>query len=424
MAWRIDEQVVRGEIDNRTRGRVSGRIWLAGRDEAVVLELEGNAWRDLAGHLLKFTNPDPKPGNLSGFTAYQHGAAGDITASRKVKVPDCPMDELMELVAAKLPFPWHWGNSLYLEWFSGTNGRVVIESASYQLELDVEPAWRMSEEEEAGQHAANAEAMMNFMGRLGEAVGAAKIENEDEEEDEDAPRFLEEAQADAEDARMQLLLDRVTARMAREEIDEDRFERIYEEERARLMRERGEVEPELTPEEEANHQKWIEEMNAIAAESLADLEAEKWKGGNPFDERRHPLVEECCDLAVDLYKDVAAAGWIPAGAHEEHPLHELVHGVRSAGPKLAGALGMAGWPGDWPPDSLIAGHVVVRLKKARGYLRDAMRALDSAEEEGLATPKWRHQMRLKIIDVLAKTQDLIREVRESFDENDDAPGIF
>jgi len=26
MAWRIDESVIRGEIDNRTRDRVTGRI--------------------------------------------------------------------------------------------------------------------------------------------------------------------------------------------------------------------------------------------------------------------------------------------------------------------------------------------------------------------------------------------------------------
>ena len=29
MAWRIDRHVVRGEIDNRTRGRVTGLIWFA-----------------------------------------------------------------------------------------------------------------------------------------------------------------------------------------------------------------------------------------------------------------------------------------------------------------------------------------------------------------------------------------------------------
>jgi hypothetical protein len=35
MAWRIEQSVVRGEIDNRVRGRVTGRLWLAGRPEPV-----------------------------------------------------------------------------------------------------------------------------------------------------------------------------------------------------------------------------------------------------------------------------------------------------------------------------------------------------------------------------------------------------
>lgn len=60
MAWRIDEQVIRGEIDNRARGRVVGRIWLSGRTEPVELDLAGNCWRDLAGRRLEFANPEPK----------------------------------------------------------------------------------------------------------------------------------------------------------------------------------------------------------------------------------------------------------------------------------------------------------------------------------------------------------------------------
>ncbi len=415
MAWRIEEQVLRGEIDNRTPGRVVGKIWLAGRDEAVELDLEGNPWRDLAGHVLKFTNPDAKPGEVPGFSFYQEGRVGDITASRKVKVPECTMDELMEFYKAKQPFPWHWGNSLYLEWFSVTNGRVVIEAAHYQLELDAEPAWTMSDGEEAVQQAANAGAMTDFMERLGVSVAAVK-----EEDDDDLPQSPEEALADAEDARMQLLLDRVTARLERDGLDVEDFDRIYEEERARLMRERGEKDPELTPEEEEERRLWIEEMNEIANQALVDLEAEEWKGGNPFDDKRHPLVEECCDLAVKIHKNVADAGWVAADAQEEHPLREIVFSVSSASAKLGGAL-----CGEWPPDRLIAGSVIVRIKKARGYLRDALRGLDSAEEEALATPKWRHQTRLKVIDVLAQTEALLREAREVLKAGDDDDlGIF
>ncbi len=49
MAWRIDENVNRGEIDNRVKGIVSGKLWLAGYDKPVTLDLVGNACPDLAG---------------------------------------------------------------------------------------------------------------------------------------------------------------------------------------------------------------------------------------------------------------------------------------------------------------------------------------------------------------------------------------
>jgi hypothetical protein len=60
MAFRIHDSVVRGEIDNRVKGVVRGKIWVEGRTEPVVLELKGNAWPDLAGCLLTFSNPQAR----------------------------------------------------------------------------------------------------------------------------------------------------------------------------------------------------------------------------------------------------------------------------------------------------------------------------------------------------------------------------
>lgn len=154
MAWRIDESVIRGEIDNRVRCRVTGLIWFTGRAEPVELDLAGNAWRDLAGRRLEFVNPDPKPGDLKDLAARQTGVIGDCTASRKVKVPEIPLEQIGEYYAQKKPWPWHWGNSLYLEWFSTTNGRVVIESATFQLTIASDAAWKMTPEEEQTQRRA------------------------------------------------------------------------------------------------------------------------------------------------------------------------------------------------------------------------------------------------------------------------------
>src|ERR1017187_1464674 len=97
MAFRIHDSVVRGEIDNRVKGIVRGKIWVEGRAEPVALELKGNAWPDLAGCLLTFANPHqriPHHG-LDSLNPIQTGQIGDLTASRKVRVPSVPMEEFL-----------------------------------------------------------------------------------------------------------------------------------------------------------------------------------------------------------------------------------------------------------------------------------------------------------------------------------------
>lgn len=407
MAWRIDEHIIRGEIDSRERGRVSGRLWFHGRENPVVLNLEGGPGRDLAGHVLRFTNPEPKAGDLSGLTEMQEGVVGDITASRKVKVPECSMEELLESYKAKRKFPWHWANSLYLEWFSRTNGRVVIKSASYVLEIEPAAAWEMTEAEEAAQHEANAAAMMSFMDDLGKLISGETTE----ETDDDDPRSDAEREAETEDARMNLLLDRVTARLDREGHAESDFSRILEEERERLNLENG-VKPEkLTDKQQAEREAWREEMIASANEAMQDMEAEKWKddGG---EEPAHPLVERATELSIRLHHEVDAAGWVPDGAPDEHPLYEIVGKSMSAAAKLAGALGMCDDDEPWPPDALIAGDVIVRLKNARNYIADCLRALDSADTENLADAPWRAVVRCEFEEISAAVTNLIREARE------------
>jgi hypothetical protein len=48
MANRLDAAVLRGEIDNTSRGNVHGKLWLVGRDDPVLLDLRGIVWRDVA----------------------------------------------------------------------------------------------------------------------------------------------------------------------------------------------------------------------------------------------------------------------------------------------------------------------------------------------------------------------------------------
>jgi hypothetical protein len=166
MAWRIDEAVIRGEIDNTVEGRTTGRIWLVGRKQPMVLNLEGDCWRDLAGTRLCFENPMPQTApDLSALDANQSGIVGDMTASRKSKVVTVNEEELHTLYQNQSEIPYEWKNTLYLEWFSEINGRVVIESAAYQLKI-FPHVWSMDEDAEEAQKLANLNAMRDFMAQL------------------------------------------------------------------------------------------------------------------------------------------------------------------------------------------------------------------------------------------------------------------
>src|SRR6476619_4357286 len=100
MAFRIEDCIVRGEIDNRQKGIVRGKIWLEGRKDPVVLELKGNAWPDLAGCKLTFKNPGKRYVHykLDTVEPQQKGRVGDLTASRKMRVYDVPVHEAEEMI--------------------------------------------------------------------------------------------------------------------------------------------------------------------------------------------------------------------------------------------------------------------------------------------------------------------------------------
>jgi hypothetical protein len=166
MAWRIDEAVTHGEIDNTVEGLTTGRVWLAGRDEPLVLSLVGDCWRDLAGTRLRFENPRPlAEADVRGLAVRQHGIVGDMTASRKTKAPPVddgpPRDPDDDGRAGS----FEWRNTLYLEWFSETNGRVVIETTDFLLEITAHE-WRMDEDAEEAQKLANLQAMRDFMAQV------------------------------------------------------------------------------------------------------------------------------------------------------------------------------------------------------------------------------------------------------------------
>lgn len=417
MAWRIDEQLIHGEIDNRTPGRTTGTLWFTGMEGPVTLDLVGNPWADLAGHHLTFKNPRPVEGDLKGLATHQEGTVGDMTASRKVKEPECSIEEMITRCKAGESFPWHWANCLYLEWFSTRNGRVVIETTAFELHIDADVAWTMSADDEVAQRARNAEALSNFVNQLAGATGFDPSAGLDDVDDDNDPQSAAEAKAQKETDWMNQLLDRVEARLDREGMDIDQYQTIYEEERERLRQETGyPPEPEGPPMTEEEQQAWIAEMNAITAEALAEAQTEAWK--DEEEPQRPELLDRAMDFGIQLHRDIDA--WLPPDATGEHPLREIVWGVQFASVKIGGALGQDD-DEEWPPDPLFAGDTLVRLKKARDHLRDALRGLDSADAENLATAEWRIATRREVAEILGEVQHLIAEVRAILKDSEENP---
>jgi hypothetical protein len=174
MAWRIEQAVIRGEIDNTVEGRTTGRIWLAGCNAPLQLALDGDCWRDLAGTRLLFENPTPKAGpETAGLAVDQSGVIGDMTASLKAKVPLVSDEEFETLCREQREIPFEWRNTLYLEWFSEFNGRVVIETSTFRLSISAHE-WELDEDAEAAQKLANLNAMRDFMALVIQRSDAAE----------------------------------------------------------------------------------------------------------------------------------------------------------------------------------------------------------------------------------------------------------
>lgn len=166
MAWRLEEAVEHGIIDNSVEGITTGKVWLVGREEPLILSLNGDCWRDLAGTILEFENPAPlPPSEPLELDTEQTGITGDITASRKARVPELTEEEMDEYDRLGRDIPFKWRNTLYIEWFSEINGRVLVESSDYTLTVSGH-AWEMDEDQEEAQKLANLSAMRDFLSQV------------------------------------------------------------------------------------------------------------------------------------------------------------------------------------------------------------------------------------------------------------------
>jgi hypothetical protein len=400
MAFRIQDSVLRGEIDNRVKGIVRGTIWLEGRAEPVELELKGNAHPDLAGCKLAFMNPlkpllDPR---LSALAPLQRGMIGDLTASRKVRVPDVPIEEFVNWPKEKGPPPEHMANCLYLEWFSEANGRVVIESPDYELTISA-PEWGMTPEDEI-QRAKDAAAGWNgFIQQLNDALEKHQEGQKDPEEDwdeHDYERFMKEC-----DARTDKYMELVEKYGDSEDAE------------AQIAREMGWDGEDDADDADGNdgEQMTVEEMNRITEEALNGpasgpdplTEGKDWirlENG----EIRHPLQYRCFESAVKFQRETDALG---LGESEDNDLNDFIFEFQTTSVKLAGALaGIA--EGRMPRDP---SFTVAYLKRALGHLHKAQGGLEAVAPRKLLPDKMAAEARKELFEIREQLLRLMDEFR-------------
>jgi hypothetical protein len=409
MAWRIHESVTRAEFDFRVAGKVLGRLWLHGLEEPVLLVLDGLPEADLRGQELMVHNPKPTRAMDGNFSGLQEGKIGVMTASRKVKVLEIPMEQVEEYYKERRKMPWHWGNSLYLEWYSAANGRVVFEAAEMELRMNGE-------------------------------VSVIAVDESDDEEDEDAPTSQKEAEAETYAEYMNALVERVALRLE-DEMNDDDYETIFADERKKLRKQFGiQTVDAAEAEVQEGQEDWVAEVLEHYAKGHDIVAPEDWQKADDFEdfedesdgdyedgdddeeddvdwdveegfitEDSHPLVNHCLQRSEIMHRDMQENNWLPDIGQEDHPMDMLHQSVMFAGVKLSSALMDA--LEVWPPAPAVAGHVLVGLKAARRKFRDAILALQSCMEEGLADEAWLRDVENDVRDMLAQVTELIEESR-------------
>src|SRR6266487_2553087 len=398
MAWRIHDSVIRGEIDNRVQGRVRGKLWLHGLDEPVKLELEGNACPDLAGCLLKFKNlaktfamrKKPK------FNPVQRGRIGNLSASQKVRVFTIPEAEALAMMDRGEKPPERVANALYLEWFSEGEGRVVIESADFALNISP-PEWRLTPAEEK-QRAADVEAgWQMFSQQLNDAVEKQRRGQKDPEaewDEHDYEKFLKES-----DARTDKYLE-----LQEKYGDSDEAE-------AKIAKEMGWVREDMTDEEKEEERLSVEEMNRICEEAANEPEPEPDPHREGIDwirtkegDLRHPLQHRCFESALNFWRQADQLGLKKS---EDDDLQEFIFEFQTTGAKLAGAInGIARGRGFRE-----GAFTVACLKRALDHLHKSQAGLEAVAPKKLLPEKMVAEARQELFEIregILKLMDAFR----------------
>ena len=366
MAIRLEKSVVCGEIDSTAKGTVRCVLWLVDRPEPLVVTLEGDPWRDVAGTKVIFENKNPaEEASVNLLHSEQVGTVGDITASRKVKHLLLQDNSLKEIYSSREPIPIEWRNSLYLEWFSTKNGRVLIESSEYLIRIG-EPVWTLDEADEQAQKLSNQYAMRNFLNSV--IRRDEESDGDEDAEDEEAWERRLEANDRLTDAHLEAL-EKYDGDP--EEVDKTSFAMGWDH-----LLDGGDVEDTSRP--------WLDDFESI--------EGDEWKDENDsahtdegddddFSEPRtkHPLQQRTSALAVTVMHFSRLGDSDERSEEPDSAINRFARLCLQISGNCAGVLSSL-----YSSHPMPRGMILATLKRCVKWADEALSAL----EEISSTPTW------------------------------------
>jgi len=401
MAWRLSDSVVRGFLDNRTRGAVRGYVYIEGVPTPLILDLKGNAQPDIADCCLLFQRVRGKALALKGFVTpsnpahLQSGVAGHITASRKAKVlrlpPKYRKNGVEDLQAALRDLgvegvarlPRQTANLLHVEWYSESHGRVLIESGDFSISISG-PEWKPAP-------LTPSDLLDELLMEASTLDEQLKIEIENAWFEVEPDETMDEFQWESVFREGDALTDRANE-LFEKHADQPDFDEI-------LARELGwDVvddsddssdtpfyandldDPGLLIDSVASFND-DDEPDIDTDADAEDKEHNEFPGSPPVAEREgidwvrddqgrvlHPLAKHLCDQSTTMWRWYTDQKFLGDGADED--LHEMLRQSELAATRCAGALHHLAYK----DQSRQPGYVVARLKRSLGHIHLAIAA--------------------------------------------------
>jgi hypothetical protein len=386
VAWKIESAVIRGEIDNTVRDLTTGKIWLIHQDEPILLILSGNCWRDIAGCKLSFHLESYDLGlQAPDLAKPQTGLVGDISVSRKGKnYHESPFTEDLAL-----------RNFLYLEWFDQVNGRVLIESSAFTVELS-DRQWELSVEDETAQKMKNLDAMRDFVCKYIQRDKRSDLwsqENADEfqwekrfqESDRLTDAFQEVMEKYADDAEREIKQSYVMGWSSELERQEDN----------------------LLMEEEIPDIELLDDFDEGEEEDFPWDDVPSWNGDDEMDDaskQDHPLLRKTSQIVSLSIELLTANSYMPDQLHRINMLSMMISA------KLAGGMEVGGEFYEKEP-----GYMLALLKRCLFWLNDCISAcvelLNSNQD-----PEWVRQID-DLRTLIFEAREQITEMRRELSKN-------